>query len=85
MAALSSAYSCLSIMLGIEGDPSKPLSEDPNDPLLIDPDNDGNPGVTVDINIGNVIKGEIYITRREIYTKLFNHKSRWLYNRIRKR
>ena len=56
------------VLLGIEGDPSKPLSEDPNDPLLIDPDNDGNPGVTVDINIGNVIKGEIYITRREIYT-----------------
>ena len=60
------------VLLGIEGDPSKPLSEDPNDPLLIDPDNDGNPGVTVDINIGNVIKGEIYITRREIYSNFLN-------------
>ena len=56
------------MLLGIEGDPSKPLSEDPNDPLLIDPDNDGHPGVTVEINIGNFIKGEIYITRREIYS-----------------
>jgi len=56
------------VLLGIDGDPSKPLSEDPNDPLLIDPDNDGHPGVTVEINIGNVIKGEIYITRREIYS-----------------
>jgi len=56
------------VLLGIEGDPSLPLSEDPNDPLLIDPDNDGHPGVTVDINIGNIIKGELYITRREIYS-----------------
>ncbi len=60
------------VLLGIEGDPSQPLSEDPNDPLLIDPDNDGHPGVTVDINIGNVIKGEIYITRREIYSNFLN-------------
>ena len=55
-------------LLGITGDPTLPLSTDPNDPNLIDPDNDGNPGVTVQINIGKVIKGEIYITRREIFT-----------------
>ena len=55
-------------LLGIKGDPSKPLSKDKNDPNLTDPDGDGNPGVTVNINIGNIIKGEIYITRREIFT-----------------
>lgn len=55
-------------LLGIEGDPLKPLSTDPNDPNLTDPDNDGNPGVTVEINIGKFISGEIYITRREIFT-----------------
>lgn len=55
-------------LLGITGDPSLPLSQDKNDPQLIDPDGDGNPGVTVNINISNIIKGEIYITRREIFT-----------------
>lgn len=55
-------------LLGITGDPSKPLSTDRNDPNLTDPDNDGKPGVTVKINIGRIIKGEIYITRREIFT-----------------
>ena len=55
-------------LLGINGDPSKPLSTDRNDPNLTDPDNDGKPGVTVKINIGRIIKGEIYITRREIFT-----------------
>ena len=55
-------------LLGIIGDPSKPLSKDRNDPNLIDPDGDGKPGVTVNIIIGKVIKGEIYITRREIFT-----------------
>lgn len=55
-------------LLGITGDPSLPLSNDPNDPNLIDPDNDGKPGVTVKINIGKFIEGFIYITRREIYS-----------------
>lgn len=55
-------------LLGITGDPLKPLSKDRNDPNLTDPDSDGKPGVTVKINIGNIIKGEIYITRREIFT-----------------
>lgn len=55
-------------LLGIKGDPSKPLSKDRNDPNLTDPDGDGNPGVTVNINIWKIIKGEIYITRREIFT-----------------
>lgn len=55
-------------LLGITGDPSLPLSQDRNDPNLTDPDGDGKPGVTVNINIGGIIKGEIYITRREIFT-----------------
>jgi hypothetical protein len=55
-------------LLGINGDPSQPLSKDRNDPNLTDPDGDGKPGVTVNINIGKIIKGEIYITRREIFT-----------------
>lgn len=55
-------------LLGIDGDPMKPLSTDPNDPNLTDPDNDGHPGVTVEISVGKFFKGEIYITRREIFS-----------------
>ncbi len=55
------------VLLGISGDPSKPLSRDHTDPLLLDPDGDGHPGVTVRIDIGGFLKGELYITRREIY------------------
>jgi hypothetical protein len=55
-------------LLGIEGDPMKPLSTDPNDPNLTDPDKDDHPGVTVHISVGKFFKGEIYITRREIFS-----------------
>jgi hypothetical protein len=55
-------------LLGIKGDPLKPLSTDPNDPNLTDPDQDGHPGVTVQIRVGKFFKGEIYITRREIFS-----------------
>jgi hypothetical protein len=55
-------------LLGINGDPMKPLSTDPNDPDLTDPDNDGHPGVTVQISVGKFFRGEIYITRREIFS-----------------
>lgn len=55
-------------LLGISGDPMQPLSKDPNDPNLTDPDGDGNPGVTVKISVGKFFSGEIYITRREIYS-----------------
>ncbi len=55
-------------LLGIEGNPLKPLSSDPNDPNLTDPDQDGHPGVTVQISVGSFFKGEIYITRREIFS-----------------
>ena len=55
-------------LLGIKGDPLKPLSADPDDPNLTDPDQDGNPGVTVSISVGRFFNGEIYIIRREIFS-----------------
>jgi len=55
-------------LLGITGDPLQPLSTDPNDARLTDPDEDGNPGVTVSISVGRFFSGEIYITRREIFS-----------------
>ena len=55
-------------LLGIVGDPTQPLSNDPNDPNLTDPDGDGHPGVTVRISVGKFFNGEIYITRREIFS-----------------
>ncbi|MFA6617589.1 MAG: hypothetical protein WCT23_00775 [Candidatus Neomarinimicrobiota bacterium] len=54
-------------LLGVKGDASKPLPKDANDPNLTDPDNDGHPGVTVKISVGNFFEGEIYISRREIF------------------
>jgi len=54
-------------LLGITGDPLQPLSTDPEDSRLTDPDEDGNPGVTVSISVGRFFSGEIYITRREIF------------------
>ncbi len=54
-------------LLGIEGDPDQPLSKDPADPNITDPDMDGHPGVTVHISVGKFFSGEIYITRREIF------------------
>lgn len=55
-------------LLGISGDPMKPLSNDPNDPGLTDPDNDSHPGVTVQISVGKFFRGDIYIIRREIFS-----------------
>jgi hypothetical protein len=55
-------------LLGTAGDPTQPLSTDPTDPNLTDPDQDGHPGVTVHISVGKFFKGEIYITRREIFS-----------------
>ncbi|NLX12600.1 MAG: hypothetical protein GXY44_02965 [Phycisphaerales bacterium] len=54
-------------LLGIDGDPDRPLSMDPNDPLINDDDNDGKPGVTVFVKLFGLIQGEIYIARREIF------------------
>ena len=54
-------------LIGIGGDPSQPISYDPNDPNIRDDDKDGKPGVTVKIRIGGLINGELYIARREIF------------------
>jgi hypothetical protein len=54
-------------LLGITGDHSQPLTKDPADPRITDPDGDGHPGMTVGIAVGKFFKGEIYIIRREIY------------------
>ena len=54
-------------LLGIKGDPQQPLSMDPNDPQIFDADGDGKPGVTVRMSFNRIIKGSIYITRREIF------------------
>ena len=50
----------------ITGEPSLPLSTEPEDPNIIDPDDDGNPGVTVRLRMGNLFEGEIHITRRKV-------------------
>ncbi|MEX1294951.1 MAG: hypothetical protein AB1Z67_02150 [Candidatus Limnocylindrales bacterium] len=46
---------------------TEPLPSDPEDPRVVDDDGDGEPGVTVSIDIGAGIVGEIYIARREIF------------------
>ncbi|MCB0968228.1 MAG: hypothetical protein KDB37_15460, partial [Ilumatobacter sp.] len=55
--------------VGIElDDPAnEPLPTDPNDPRIVDDDGDGNPGITVDIRVGDDLTGELYIARREIF------------------
>lgn len=54
-------------LIGIDGNPDAPLSMNPNDPLINDADNDGKPGVTVFVELFGLIKGEIYLARREIF------------------
>lgn len=54
-------------LIGIDGDPNVPLSMNPKDPLINDDDNDGKPGVTVYVKLFGLIKGKIYIARREIF------------------
>lgn len=54
-------------LIGIDGNPDVPLSMNPKDPLINDDDNDGKPGVTVFVKLFGIIKGEIYIARREIF------------------
>lgn len=55
--------------VGIElDDPfSEELPSDPSDPRIVDADGDGNPGVTVRIEVGDDLAGELYIARREIF------------------
>ena len=70
-------------LLGIVGDPSLALSMDRNDPNIIDADGDGNPGVTVDLKIGGLINGQLYIIRREIFNNhLTLHSNQKLYGYV---
>lgn len=49
-------------------DPStESLPADVNDPRIVDDDGDGNPGLTVTIDVGGGITGELYIARLEIF------------------
>ncbi len=44
------------------------LPTDPNDPRIVDDDGDGNPGLTVTIEVTPEFIGELYIARREIFS-----------------
>lgn len=46
---------------------NEPLPTDPDDPRIVDDDGDGNPGITVSIQVGEGLTGELYIARREIF------------------
>ncbi len=54
-------------LIGIDGNPDVALSTNPKDPLINDADHDGKPGVTVFVELFGLIKGEIYLARREIF------------------
>jgi hypothetical protein len=43
------------------------LPSDPDDPRISDDDGDGKPGITVTIEIGDTVSGELYLARREIF------------------
>lgn len=46
---------------------NEPLPDDPDDPRIVDDDGDGRPGITVTIQVGEDLTGELYIARREIF------------------
>jgi hypothetical protein len=46
---------------------NEPLPTDPNDPRIVDDDGDGQPGITVRIEVTPELVGELYIARREIF------------------
>jgi hypothetical protein len=43
------------------------LPTDPTDPRIVDDDNDGNPGITVHVKVGEGLEGDLFIARREIF------------------
>ena len=51
----------------LEDPANESLPTDPNDPRIVDDDGDGNPGITVTIDVGGGITGELYIARREVF------------------
>jgi hypothetical protein len=44
-----------------------PLPDDPDDPRIVDDDDDGNPGITVHIEVTEDLQGDLFIARREIF------------------
>ena len=54
-------------LIGIAGDPTKPLPTDRKKAQFTDPDQDGKPGMTVKIRVNRFISGEVYLARREIF------------------
>lgn len=51
----------------LEDPANDPLPTDPDDPRIVDDDNDGKPGVTATITVTPDFGGEIYLARREIF------------------
>jgi hypothetical protein len=43
------------------------LPQDPDDPRIVDDDNDGKPGITVVVHFSDTEQGELYLARREIF------------------
>jgi hypothetical protein len=54
-------------LIGVDGDPDRPLINDPNSPRINDDDGDGQPGVTAYVKLYGIIDGELYLARREIF------------------
>lgn len=54
-------------LLGVNGDSSLSFADHFEAFTVVDDDNDGKPGVTVNLTIGGFMKGKIYIARREIF------------------
>lgn len=54
-------------LLGVKGDPGLHVESNLEQFDITDPDEDGNPGVTVDIKVAGLIDGEIYIARKEVF------------------
>jgi hypothetical protein len=55
------------IGIELEDPANESLPTDPNDPRIIDADDDGNPGVTANVKVSEDLQGEIYLARREIF------------------
>ena len=53
------------IGIKLEDPANDKLPTDPNDPRISDDDNDGKPGITVNVDAGPALYGDLYIARRE--------------------
>ncbi len=54
-------------LVGIGGDPNVSIFSDNNNLLIEDSDNDGKTGITIYVKLFGLVKGEIYLARREIF------------------